>query len=62
MLPLGGEWARFSAMCAQHELTGNAIPDAWIAAAAQYHHLHLATFDKGFRKFIKSSMLSVLKG
>ena len=58
---LVGEWAQFERICAQHRLTGNAIPDAWIAAAAQFNHLHLVTFDKGFRKLLKSSMLTVLK-
>ena len=58
---LAGEWAQFERICAQHRLTGNAIPDAWIAAAAQFNHLHLVTFDKGFRKLLKSSMLTVLK-
>lgn len=62
MLPLGGEWAHFIALCAQHGLTGNAIPDAWIAAAAHHHHLHLVTFDKGFRKLLKPGRVTVLKG
>lgn len=61
MLPLGEEWAQFTALCARLGLTGNAIPDAWIAAAAQHHHLHLVTFDKGFRKLLKPSMVTVLK-
>ena len=59
--PLAGEWAQFERLCEQHRLTGNAIPDAWIAAAAQFNHLHLVTFDKGFRKLLKPSMLTVLK-
>ncbi|WP_341643749.1 TA system VapC family ribonuclease toxin [Thauera sp. SDU_THAU2] len=62
MLPLRNEWPYFIALCAQHKLTGNAIPDAWIAAAAHYHHLRLVTFDKGFRKLLKPSMVTVLKG
>lgn len=62
MVSLGGEWAHFTALCARHSLSGNAIPDAWIAAAAQHHHLHVVTFDKGFRKFLKPSMVTVLKG
>ena len=62
MVSLGGEWAYFTALCARLGLTGNAIPDAWIAAAAQHHHLHLVTFDKGFRKLLKPSMVTVLKG
>jgi uncharacterized protein len=61
MLPLGEEWPLFDALCARHKLSGNDIPDAWIAAAAQSHHLHLATFDKGFRRLMKPSMVTVLK-
>lgn len=58
---LGEEWPEFERLCTQYELTGNAIPDAWIAAAAHHHHLHLVTFDKGFRRLLKSSMVTVLK-
>ncbi len=58
---LGEEWAEFESLCAKLRLAGNAIPDAWIAAAAKRHHLHLVTFDKGFRKLLKPSMLTVLK-
>lgn len=59
---LGSEWRTVERLCTKHGLTGNAIPDAWIAAAAQHHHLHLVTFDKGFRKLLKASMVTVLKG
>jgi len=61
MPSLGDEWPEFEQLCAQHELTGNAIPDAWITAAAHHHHLHLVTFDKGFRRLLKPSMVTVLK-
>ena len=61
LLPLSNEWPAFERLCSQLSLTGNAIPDAWIAAAAQTHHLHLVTFDKGFRKLLKPSMVTVLK-
>lgn len=61
LLSLGNEWPEVEHLCARYSLTGNAIPDAWIAAAAQNHHLHLATFDKGFRKLLKPSMVTVLK-
>ena len=61
LLSLGKEWAAFELLCAHHRLTGNAIPDAWIAAAAQSYHLHLVTFDKGFRKLLKPSRVTVLK-
>ncbi len=61
MLTLGNEWGEFERLCTELGLHGNAIPDAWIAAAAQNHHLHLVTFDKGFRKLLKPSMVTVLK-
>lgn len=60
LLSLSDEWPTFERLCAQHRLTGNSIPDAWIAAAAQCKHLHLVTFDKGFRKLLKPSMVTVL--
>lgn len=62
MPELGQEWSMFEALCAQHQLTGNWIPDAWIAAAVRCHHLHLFTFDRDFRKLLKPSMVTVLKG
>lgn len=61
LLTLGNEWLAFERICTQFNLRGNAIPDAWIAAAAQSHHLHLVTFDKGFRKLLKPSMVTVLQ-
>ena len=61
LLSLGKEWAEFEQLCAQGKLTGNAIPDAWIAAAAHSNYLHLVTFDKGFRKLLKPSMVTILK-
>lgn len=57
---LGNEWPEFERLCAQLGLTGNAIPDAWIAAAARHHHLHLVTFDKDFRRLLKPSLVTVL--
>jgi toxin-antitoxin system PIN domain toxin len=60
MPALGEEWPLFEKLCAQHKLTGNAIPDAWIAAAALSHHLHLVTFDRDFRRLMKPSMVTVL--
>lgn len=61
MLPLGDEWPLFEQLCAQHKLSGNAIPDAWIAATALSHHLQLTTFDKGFRRLMKPSLVTLLR-
>ena len=57
---LGGEWALFTELCQAHRLTGNAVPDAWIAAAVRHHHEHLATFDHGFQRLLDHSSLTVL--
>lgn len=62
LLSLGNEWGEFERLCALHGLTGNAIPDAWIAAAALRNRLHLVTFDNDFRKLLKPSSVTVLKG
>jgi len=61
LLTLGNEWGEFERLCLELGLRGHAIPDAWIAAAAQSHYLHLVTFDKGFHKLLKPSMVTVLK-
>ncbi len=60
MLPLGAEWPVFRSLCASHGLTGNDVPDAWIAAAALANHVPLATFDQGFRRFLKPGQLVLL--
>ena len=58
---LGGEWGAFADLCLVHALTGNAVPDAWIAAAVRHHHEHLATFDRGFRRLLKQGSLTILE-
>lgn len=58
---LGLEWPLLERLIEQHELVGNAIPDAWIAAAVLAHHEHLVSFDKGFRRFLKASEFTLLR-
>jgi uncharacterized protein len=60
-LTLSGEWEEFNGLVDEAELVGNAIPDAWIAAAVTRHGDHLVTFDRGFRKLLRRSRLTVLK-
>lgn len=60
MLPLGPEWPMFVRLCAEHELAGNDIPDAWVAAAVRTSHEHLVTFDRGFRRFLSTRELTIL--
>lgn len=61
MPTLGKEWALFENICEQHGLVGNDIPDAWIAAAVLANHGHLASFDKGFLRFLKPSQFTLLR-
>jgi len=61
MIELGPEWPLLGQLCAKHKLVGNDIPDAWIAAAVQTNHEHLGSFDKGFRRWLNTSELTLLK-
>ena len=54
------EWDLLTKLCEKYTLVGNHIPYAWIASALNHHHLHLVTFDKGFRRLVKPSRLTVL--
>ena len=62
LLPLSSEWERFCELVDSPALSGNAIPDAWIAAAVTQHGEHLVTFDRDFRKLLTRSQVTVLKG
>lgn len=57
---IGREWPALKALVAHHELTGNAIPDAWIAAAVKTLGGHLVTFDRGFSRWLSRGELTVL--
>ena len=50
MVALGAEWLLLRQLCIEKRLTGNALPDAWLAAAVIHHGEHLVTFDSDFRK------------
>ncbi len=56
------DWATFRKLCVDKSLSGNAVPDAWIAACAIQLGDSLVTFDKDFRKLLSRSQLNVLKG
>lgn len=60
MPELGREWPVLRKLCATHRLTGNAIPDAWIAAAVIAHGLHLVSFDRDFRKLLPRAQFTLL--
>ena len=61
MLSLAGEWSGFSALCNEHGLVAGDVTAAWIAASVRSHHEHLVTFDRGFRRFLRTGELTVLK-
>ncbi|MFN0072714.1 MAG: hypothetical protein ACKVVP_14620 [Chloroflexota bacterium] len=59
-LPLGGELPLVESLCQEHQLSGNDIPDAWIAATILHQHEHLVTLDRGFRRFLDRGRLTIL--
>jgi predicted nucleic acid-binding protein len=61
MAAVGPEWPLVERLCKTHRLSGNDVTDAWIAAVVLDQHEHLVTFDRGFRRFLKASELTLLK-
>jgi uncharacterized protein len=57
---LGPEWPLLGQLCVDRQLAGNALPDAWLAAATLHLGEHLVTFDRDFRKLIGRAQLTVL--
>ncbi len=60
MPPVGREWSDLRRLCLDGGLTGNLIPDAWIAAAVRTLDSHLVSFDRGFRKLLSTRELTLL--
>ncbi|MEI8252156.1 MAG: TA system VapC family ribonuclease toxin [Synechococcus sp. ELA057] len=60
MAPLGDEWPLLESLCRQHGLSGNAITDAWIAAAVLTRSDCLVTFDRDFVPLLPARQLVVL--
>ncbi len=61
LVPLSDEWQNFCKLVNEPALSANAIPDAWIAATVANIGEHLVTFDKGFRKLLARSQVTILK-
>lgn len=57
---LGPEWPRLRQLCLDKHLSGNDLPDAWLAAAVAQQGEYLVSFDKGFRKLLARGQLTVL--
>ncbi len=61
LAPLGPEWPRLRQLCIEKRLTGNAVPDAWLAAATNHLGEHLVSFDRDFRKLMGRSQFTLLR-
>ncbi len=60
MASLGPEWSSLRQLCLDKQLTGNHLPDAWLAAATLQLGEHLFTFDTDFRRLLPHSNVTVL--
>jgi toxin-antitoxin system PIN domain toxin len=56
----GAEWPHLRSLCVDRKLSGNDLPDAWLAACVMQHGEHLVTFDRDFRKLLSRGQLTVL--
>jgi toxin-antitoxin system PIN domain toxin len=48
----GPEWPVLRTMCVENGLIGNALPDAWLAAATIEQREHLVSFDRDFARLL----------
>lgn len=60
MLAVQNEWPRLRALCLQQTLSGNILPDAWIAACVLQQQEVLATFDRDFIRLLPPQRLQLL--
>lgn len=60
MATLGPEWPTLRRLCVDKKLTGNELPDAWLASATVQLGEHLVTFDADFKKLLARSQVTVL--
>jgi uncharacterized protein len=61
MLTAHDEWPKLRALCIDHNLSSNDLPDAWIAACVLQQQEVLATFDRDFVRLLPSKRLQLLK-
>lgn len=58
---LGPEWPKYRQLCLDKQLSGNDLPDAWLAAAVDHQAEHLVSFDRDFRKLLGRAQFTLLK-
>lgn len=61
LAPLGLEWPQLRQLCTGRQLSGNDLPDAWLAAATVHLGEHLVSFDRGFSRLIGRSGWTLLR-
>ena len=57
---LGAEWPALRKLCAEKALSANAVPDAWLAAAAIHQGEHVASFDGDFKRLLPRAQFTRL--
>lgn len=57
----GAEWPRLRQLCLDKQLSGNLLPDGWLAAAVVHLGEHLVSFDRAFRKLIGRTHFTLLE-
>lgn len=60
LAPLGPEWSKLRQLCIDKQLSGSALPDAWLSAAVMHLGEHLVSFDRDFRKLLGRSQFTLL--
>ncbi len=55
------EWSQLRTLCLEGSLSGNDLPDAWIAACVLQQKEVLATFDRDFVRLLPPKRLQLLK-
>ena len=61
LAPLGPEWPKLRQLCLDKQLSGNDLPDAWLAAAVEHHAEHLVSFDRDFKRLLPRARFTLLK-
>lgn len=57
---LRAEWAALLELCIDKNLSGDGLPDAWLAAATAQMGEHWIPFDRDFEKLLRRSQVTVL--
>ncbi|WP_293663101.1 TA system VapC family ribonuclease toxin [Rhodoferax sp. OV413] len=61
ILAVQGEWQHLRSLCMEQNLSGNDLPDAWIAACVLQQEETLATFDRDFERLLPANRLLLLQ-